>query len=134
MADEKHVSVGSIGWVDLTVPNADRIKKFYQEVVGWKSSAVSMGDYDDFTMISPDNDIPYAGVCNAKGTNAGLPPYWLIYINVKNIQASVEKVKQFGGEILFEPKTIGNYGKYCVIKDPAGAFCALFEPLNNDRS
>lgn len=130
MAEKNKVSAGSIGWVDLTVPNAEQIKKFYEEVVGWESAPVSMGDYNDFTMISPDDKLPYAGVCHSKGTNSWLPPYWLIYINVADINKSVGKVKELGGEVLFEPKEMGNYGKYCVIKDTAGAFCALFEPVS----
>jgi len=130
MADKNKVPVGSIGWVDLTVPNAEPIKKFYEEVIGWKSAPVSMGDYNDFTMLGPEDKIPYAGVCHSKGTNAGLPPYWLIYINVADIEKSVGKVKELGGEVLFQPKEMDNYGKYCVIKDPAGAFCALFEPVS----
>ena len=129
MSNNNNPPVGSIGWVDLTIENTEQLKKFYEQVIGWKSAPVSMGDYDDFTMISPDNDIPYAGICNKKGSNEGLPPHWLIYFNVRNIEESCKNVLELGGEILFEPKLMGNVGKYSVIKDPAGAYCALFEPL-----
>jgi predicted enzyme related to lactoylglutathione lyase len=27
------------------------------------------------------------------------------------------------------PKDMSGYGKFCVIEDPAGAVCTLFEPL-----
>lgn len=131
MSEKNQKAVGVIGWSDLTVKNATEIKDFYQQVVGWKSSPVSMGEYEDFTMVDPDTNIPYAGICHAKGQNTNLPPYWLIYINVDNIDESVNKVRALGGKILFEPKIMGNYGKYCVIKDPAGAYCALFEPLES---
>ena len=130
MPEENKPEVGSIGWADLTVPNAEEVKKFYQEVVGWKSIPVSMGDYNDYTMVGPYTNIPYAGVCHTQGINAALPPCWLIYITVANIEKSIEEVKKLGGEILFEPKVMNGYGKYCVIKDPAGAFSALFEPLS----
>ncbi len=129
MTDQYKVPIGSIGWMDLTVNNTEEVCEFYEAVVGWKTLPVQMNGYNDFTLLSPDNDVPYAGVCNAKGPNANLPPYWLIYINVKDVEESCRKVKELGGEVLFEPKVMGNYGKYSVIKDPAGAFCALFEPL-----
>lgn len=129
MSDLNKNPAGSIGWVDLTVDNAEQIKIFYEDVIGFKSAAISMGEYDDYTMLSPGNNIPYAGVCNNKGNNKGLPPYWLVYFNVPDIEKSCKKVKELRGELLFEPKVMGGYGKYCVIKDPAGAYCALFEPI-----
>ncbi|MCZ7603925.1 MAG: VOC family protein [Melioribacteraceae bacterium] len=129
MTEKKKFAAGSVGWVDITVEDADKLKIFYEDVVGFKSAPVSMGEYNDFTMISRDDDIPYAGVCNNKGTNKGLPPYWLVYFNVSDIEQSCKRVVELGGELLFEPKIMGGYGKYCVIKDPAGAYCALFEPI-----
>lgn len=122
------MSIGSIGWRDLTVDNAVEIKDFYAKVVGWKPSPVKMGDYEDFTLLSPDDSVPYAGICHNKGTNKGLPPQWLIYINVDDIDQSLKICKNLGGKVLFEPKQMGDYGRYAVIQDPAGAFVALFEP------
>jgi catechol-2,3-dioxygenase len=39
LSDTSNPQVGTIGWVDLTVPNADEVRDFYMEVVGWKSDA-----------------------------------------------------------------------------------------------
>ena len=39
---------GKIGWVDLTVKNADQVRDFYKEVIGWKPEAVTMGNYNDW--------------------------------------------------------------------------------------
>jgi predicted enzyme related to lactoylglutathione lyase len=35
--------IGSIGWVDLTVPECDAIRSFYERVVGWTSQPVAAG-------------------------------------------------------------------------------------------
>jgi hypothetical protein len=35
--------VGTVGWFDLTVADADRVRDFYKAVVGWTTSAVPMG-------------------------------------------------------------------------------------------
>ncbi|MBL4848131.1 MAG: hypothetical protein JKY65_21655 [Planctomycetes bacterium] len=37
--------IGTVGWVDLTVQDAPALRDFYEKVVGWTSSAHSMGDY-----------------------------------------------------------------------------------------
>jgi len=45
--------VGTIGWTDLTVSNAEEIRNFYSDVVGWTSDPVDMGGYNDFNMNAP---------------------------------------------------------------------------------
>ena len=126
MSDE-NVNVGKVAWRDLTVPDAVEIRDFYKGVVGWESSAVEMDDYSDFNMISPSDGEAAAGICHARGTNAGLPPQWLIYIIVADADASAEKCTQLGGEIVSPPRAMGG-GRFCVIRDPAGAVCALYQP------
>ena len=118
---------GNIAWRDLTVPDAEPIKKFYEKVVGWKSDPVDMGGYNDFNMNISESGETTAGICNARGTNKNFPPFWLIYINVENIKKSVEACLEHGGKLVVEIKDMGDSGKYCVIQDPAGAYSALFE-------
>jgi predicted enzyme related to lactoylglutathione lyase len=130
MSESWDLEVGAIGWLDLTVPDAERIRDFYNAVVGWKPSAVSMGDYDDFNMNTPGSGKPMAGVCHARGMNADLPSQWLVYITVEDIDLSVKQCNEQGGKVLVGPKDMGKQGRYCVIQDPAGAVAALFEPAN----
>ena len=117
---------GTIGWIDLTVPDAERVRDFYAEVVGWRPEPVDMGGYSDFVMKS-SGGAPSAGVCHARGTNAGLPGQWLIYIHVEDLARSLERCRTQGGTVVAGPKTLGESGRYAVIRDPAGAVCALFQ-------
>lgn len=128
MSEKQTPEIGSITWCDLTVPNAEEVKDFYAKVVGWKPDALSMGDYNDFTMNAPDSGKVAAGVCHAKGSNAKLPPQWLIYITVADVDESAASCINLGGKVIVEPKDMKGYGRYCVIQDPAGAVCALFKP------
>jgi predicted enzyme related to lactoylglutathione lyase len=126
MSDKK-TEIGSITWIDLTVPNAEEVRDFYSKVVGWKPAPVSMGDYEDFNMIAPQSGNPSAGVCHARGGNADLPSQWLIYITVEDVDKSAQHCVELGGKIISPPKEMSGYGKMCVIQDPAGAVAALFE-------
>ncbi len=128
MCDNNNTEIGSITWTDLTVNNAEEVKKFYGKVVGWKSEAFDMGGYNDFNMNAPESGKTIAGICHARGDNENLPPQWLIYITVKNVETSAKLCKESGGKVLVEPKAMGDYGRFCVIEDPAGAVAALFEP------
>lgn len=129
MADNKTFDVGSVGWIDLTVPDAPTIRDFYQAVTGWTVKNIDMKDdagaYHDFAMVT-EGGVPVAGVCNARGSNTGLPSQWLIYIVIKNLAASLEKVTAMGGKVLHGPRDMGP-SKFAVIQDPAGACCALFQ-------
>ncbi len=118
--------IGEMAWLDLSVPNAEQVKEFYQQVIGWQSAPVSMGEYDDFTMISPPSGKAVAGVCHAKGGNAELPPVWLPYFLVADIEDSVAQVLALGGQLVGQIKQMGS-DKYAVITDPAGASCALYQ-------
>ena len=128
MSEGNYPDVGKICWVDLTVADAENVKTFYSEVVGWKSEPVKMGEYNDFSMVTPESEEPTAGVCHARGVNADLPPTWMIYITVKDLDQSVERCLALGGRVRVEPKGMGSAGRYCVIEDPAGAISALIEP------
>lgn len=126
MTETTNPEIGSVGWIDLTVEDAPEIRDFYAAVTGWQHSPVSMGDYDDFNMAAPGSGEAKAGICHARGGNAGLPAQWLIYITVEDADASAAQCEELGGSVLSGPKNMGEMGRYCVIQDPAGAVAALF--------
>ncbi|GHF97674.1 VOC family protein [Thalassotalea marina] len=117
--------IGHMAWLDLSVGNADQVKSFYQEVIGWQSSEVSMGDYNDYAMLTDEGEA-VAGICHAKGCNIDIPPAWLPYFLVENIEQAAQAVQDKGGSMVTEIKSMGD-DKYAVIKDPAGAVCAIYQ-------
>lgn len=128
MSDTQAPEVGSISWADLTVANAPTVRDFYRAVVGWSSSGFDMGGYEDFVMLTPGAGAPIAGICHARGANAGLPSQWLVYITVEDVVASAATCEALGGKVLVAPRELGTQGRFCVIQDPAGAVAALVQP------
>lgn len=120
------METGIISWFDLTVPDAEKIKDFYAKVIGWEPEPVPMGNYNDYNMNNADGST-VAGICNKRGSNKNLPSHWMIYINVEDLDESMKNCGELGGRIIDGPKVMKGYGKYCIIEDPAGAVCALFE-------
>jgi uncharacterized protein len=118
---------GQIGWVDLTTPEAEGLRDFYAKVTGWKSSPVDMGGYQDYCMNAKDGKT-VAGICHARGQNAGLPPVWMVYIVVEDLDKSLRACVKLGGVAPGEPRVFGGEGRYAVIRDPSGTAAALFEP------
>ena len=115
--------IGAIVWHDLTVPDAESLRRFYCEVVGWQSRPHAMGDYDDFELLQPDGAC-IAGVCHARGVNAGVPPQWLMYVQVADLDESICRCNAGAGTVLDGPRLMGAQ-RVCVIRDPAGAVLAL---------
>ena len=97
MADPTAPAPGQIGWFDLTVPDAESVRDFYQHVTGWSASPVDMGGYQDYCMPPPGSQQPVSGICHARGSKLVLPP-----------------------------KSMGQ-ARYYVIQDPAGAAAGLYE-------
>lgn len=120
--------VGAIMWADLTVERAEVVRDFYREVVGWTTSDVDMGGYHDYCMNQPEDGKTVAGICHARGHNAALPPHWLVYMVVEDLERSMARCTDLGGQIVALPRDYGADGRYAVMRDPAGAVFALFEP------
>lgn len=118
---------GTLAWTDLTVPDAEGIKDFYAQVMGWVPNAVDMGEYNDFNMTPPATGQPAAGICHAQGVNADIPPLWMVYFVVEDLEASIRSVEEGKGEVLVGPKSMGPGSGYAIIRDPAGAVCALYQ-------
>ncbi|MCW8832809.1 MAG: VOC family protein [Colwellia sp.] len=133
--------IGDMAWMDLSVPDAEQVKRFYQKVLGWQSESVSMSDdgesYEDFAMSSQEeapssetsSDRFVTGVCHSKGANADMPSVWLPYFLVADIDVAVATVKAEGGELTTKIKSMGD-DRYVVVKDPSGAQCALYQKSN----
>ena len=124
VTEEKPSNVGKVEWMDLTVPDAGQLQKFYTSVVGWSSNDVDMGSYSDFNLNLPGTEDTIAGVCHSRSNNDNIPSQWLIYVRVKSVADSSERCKKMGGEVLDGPRRMGG-SNFCVIKDPAGAVMAL---------
>ncbi len=118
-------TIGRIAWVDLTVDNAEEVRDFYQQMIGWTPQPVQMDGYADYTMAGPDG-VPAAGVCHARGVNAAMPAQWMIYITVADLADSLAVCQHLGGHIIVPIR--GEPGsRFAIIQDPAGAVCALYE-------
>jgi uncharacterized protein len=123
MSDQNKAVIGSIAWIDLTVDDASGVRDFYTEVVGWQAADHDMLTYNDYDIKQADGKV-ISGICHARGTNAKIPPQWLIYITVADVDKSAARCVELGGKVVDGPRMMGS-SRFCVIQDPAGAVAAL---------
>ena len=118
-------AAGRISWLDLTVSDTSSTRDFYRQVIGWSVQDVEMKEagerYADYEMLAEDGTA-VAGVCHARGVNAGLPPVWMIYLPVGDLAESLRRVAEEGGEVIRATK--GEH-VYAAVRDPVGACLAL---------
>lgn len=124
---ESGKTFGKIGWVDLTVPNADGLRDFYAAVVGWQPTPLDMDGYADYCMGPEGATEPVAGVCHARGVNAEFPPFWIIYITVPDAEAAAEKAVELGGTVITQHTGPDGKAGTIIVRDPAGAYFGLYQ-------
>ena len=127
MSEDEKAAPGTIIGFDLTVTDAAPIRDFYAAVIGWESEPFDMDGYEDYFMKAPSDGDIVAGISYARGDNADLPPQWLTYIVVADLDASLQRCVELGGAQVSAIKEGGDGARFCVIRDPAWAMIALME-------
>ena len=113
--------------VELMTGDVDAAKAFYSQLFDWQLNDCPMGE-DTYTMIDPGNvKEGGAGGGMMKLPAPGVPPHWMAYVKVDDVEASTAKVKELGGEVIKDVMEIPNAGAFSVIKDPTGAVIGLWE-------
>lgn len=126
--EENKFKVGQFVWADLTTNQAGTLKDFYKELIGWQEFPVNMkdddGEYQDYAMLI-DQENAAGGICNARGLNKGLPPQWIMYIYVEEVEERLNKSLELGAELIHSHKKADGSYNYVILKDPAGAIFGL---------
>jgi len=120
---------GTFCWAELSAREPSGAKKFYKEIFAW--------NFDD-------NPIPGGGVytmCKARNRDVcalyeqpgeqisrGVPPHWMLYVSVANVDASTKRATDLGGKVHAPPFDVMDIGRMSVIEDPSGAIFALWQP------
>jgi predicted enzyme related to lactoylglutathione lyase len=108
-------------WHDLMTSDVDAAKRFYAELLGWKFEGGKNGPYQHITA----GDRMIGGMM--KLDKPGMPPHWLGYVDVPDVDRAVEAVKGGGGKIYAPKMSIPDTGEFAVAADPQGAVFAPFK-------
>lgn len=120
--------LGEFCWNELATSNVKAAKDFYGNVFGWKFSENQMGDMT-YTMIKK-NDKDFAGIwAIPKDQAEHIPPHWMAYILVENLDDALQKAQKHGATIVKPATNAGDMGRLGIIQDPTGAHIALWQPL-----
>lgn len=113
-------------WNELATTDIQAAKDFYGKVFGWTFSDQPMGDFT-YTMIM-NKDKGCGGMwAIPKDKEKQIPPHWMAYILVDNLEDSLEKACELGASIVKSVTDVGDCGRFAVIVDPTGAHIAMWQ-------
>lgn len=116
---------GSFTWNELNSRDPQAATAFYGQVFGWDGKP--MEGPREYTTFEVDGR-PVAGMADMRGRVPDeVPPHWLVYITVADLDASVATAQELGGSVLVGPMDIPGMGRFAVVADPQGAFFGAFE-------
>ncbi len=124
---ETAAEVGEASWHELMTTDAAAAMKFYSEVFGWQpSDTMDMGPMGKYYMFNRPHGM-IGGMMNKPPEMAHVPPHWMIYFRVPDIDAAADRVKVNGGKILNGPMEVPGGDRIVNAMDPQGAAFSLHE-------
>jgi predicted enzyme related to lactoylglutathione lyase len=114
---------GALCWADLNTPEPDRAKTFYEGLFGW---SLTPGQDESGYLHIQNGEEFIGGIPPAAQRNPYIPPHWLVYYLVDDVDASAAKAKLLGGAEHLAPMTMEGVGRMAVLADPQGASFAIF--------
>jgi predicted enzyme related to lactoylglutathione lyase len=126
---------GQFVWNELLTHDTKRCAAFYPEVIGWALASEDMPAPDGSTMTyhmwmrsAGEEPAPYfdSGMMPMP-PGAEAPTHWLHYVQVADVDATVEKAKALGGAVHCPPTDVPSVGRFAVLGDLQGASFAVFK-------
>lgn len=122
---------GGFIWYELMTSDAKAAGDFYSAVIrGWTFGDRVPTDVD-YRMVQRSDGGNAGGVLvlTDEMRSGGARPMWLGYLHVNNVDATVEAIKDEGGQSMMEPWDQAGVGRLAMVTDPQGAPFYLMNPL-----
>lgn len=119
------MAIGEVCWVEVNTSDVTGATDFYAKLLGWQRGAGEVGFPYQF-LKRPGEERNFGGVTGLN--RPGVPPHWLVYFEVPDLDAAVRQVVELGGQALSPVILLPQGGRFAAVADPQGAAFALFQP------
>ena len=125
MTTQAPPTTGVFCWHELNSPQPDKAREFFNKLFGWTTSEMPMDDFMYHVLMHGEEG--FGGVMDTSGPEwKGVPPHWMTYISVDDVDAAAKKVTELGGHVCVPPTDI-KVGRFSVVSDPTGGTFSLFK-------
>jgi predicted enzyme related to lactoylglutathione lyase len=105
-------------WNELAARDSTTTGKFYCDLFGWTAETAPAGP-TTYTTFRLDGQ-RVGGMLQMTPEWAGIPPHWMPYVAVADVDATAARVVALGGKLRVPPCDI-SVGRFAVLADPEGA-------------
>lgn len=119
-------------WYEINTRDSDKSREFYQNVFGYGHTAMDMGDFSYHMLTRPGTEDPFCGLWQLTDEMAGVPNHWGVIFHTPDVDETVRRVKESGGNIVQEPMEIEGVGRIGVCSDDQGGVFSIHQPTESD--
>lgn len=119
---------GDFVWCDLSTFRVGTALEFYERLLGWSYIAISQLDGAPYQIASTEQG-EAAGLFEMpeKFRRIGMPSFWMSYIQVGDMDSTVELAKGMGGKVEVGPVPFDEDSSIALIRDPLGAGFTIYQ-------
>lgn len=117
------VENGHFCWNELGSADPEASVAFYRAVGGFEVDSMPMPE-GTYHLLKSDSQ-PRAGIM--KQMMPQQPHAWLPYVQVANADATSDKAKKLGANVVVPPTDIPNVGRFAIFADPQGAALGILQ-------
>lgn len=129
MGERTEHAPGTFSWAELQTTDLEGAKRFYGELFGWEPEDVPVGDGQTYTMLRlGGKEVAAMYEQGEDQRQQGIPPNWLSYVTVDDLDARAARVDELGGSAIMPPFDVMEVGRMAVLQDPGAAVFAMWEP------
>jgi predicted enzyme related to lactoylglutathione lyase len=123
---------GRFIWYELMTKDVEAAKAFYTGALGW-STEEWPGETPYTVLKAGETGIGGIMALPPELEEAGVPPHWVGYVYVEDVDAATDRARELGGAIRLPGTDIPEVGRFAVIADPQGAVLNIMHPTGPDQ-
>ena len=105
---------------EIAGADGEKLAQFYRDLFEWEIDSVGGG----YRLIGPEPPGIGGGLMQ---TYDDMPSYVTIYVSVDDLEASLQKAAELGGQTVVSPRDIPGVGWFAMFRDPEGNLIGLFK-------
>ena len=116
-------------WNELMTRDLDAAVAFYGSVFDYTFEELPQDPTGGYRLMKVGADVVGGIWTMGDDVPQEVPPHWMAYFQLDDVDAGFDRARELGGELLREPVD-SPYGRFAPVRDPQGAIFSLIQGAN----